>query len=159
MGKYFLDAGLSYITKSTFCIKTDEPSFHRQGPHLTSSSKWVVEPDYTEPRRVSFQGFPLLEEAEGSFGTKIQRIEKIEVDVLDEPHLSALSSRIVRQENPVASIFIAEIRLGGGLQSAQAFSILLQADRVYVVTLGNSMPNLHENSRPFQKCYFCLLSS
>ena len=25
--------------------------------------------------------------------------------------------------------------------------------------LGNSMPNLHENSRPFQKCYFCLLSS
>ena len=75
-----------------------------QGPHLTSSSKWVVEPDYTEPRRVSFQGFPLLEEAEGSFGTKIQRIEKIEVDVLDEPHLSALSSRIVRQGNPIASI-------------------------------------------------------
>ena len=36
------------------------------------------------------------------------------------------------------------------------------ADSAYsksIRILGNSMPNLHENSRPFQKCYFCLLSS
>ena len=83
-------------------------------------------------------GFLLLEEAESSFGTSIQSIEEIHVLLgvtFDEPHLSALSSRVVRQENPVASINIFEVRLGGGLQSAQAFSILLQADRVFVFRL------------------------
>jgi len=89
-------------------------------------------PGHEDPRRVSLEGFLLLEEAESSFGTSIQSIQKIGVGVLDEPHLSALSSRVVRQENPVASIFIGEVKLGGGLQSAQAFSILLQADRVDV---------------------------
>ena len=92
-------------------------------------------PSPTEPRKVSLLGFLLLEEAESSFGTSIQNIEKIEArfgTVLDEPHLSALSSRIMRQVNPVGSTSINRIKLGGGLQSAQAFSILLQADRVYV---------------------------
>ena len=42
---------------------------------------------------------------------------------------------MLRQENPVASISIREVRLGGGLQSAQAFSILLQADQVRVFRL------------------------
>ena len=90
-------------------------------------------PGHDDPRAVSLQGFLLLEEAESSFGTSIQNIEKIQYEVtLDEPHLSALSSRMKRQENPVASISIREVRLGGGLQSAQAFSILLQADLVNV---------------------------
>ena len=92
-------------------------------------------PGHTEPCKVSLLGFLLLEEAESSFGTSIQNIEKIEArfgTVLDEPHLSALSSRMMRQENPVASIEIYEIRLGGGLQSAQAVGVLLQADRVHV---------------------------
>ena len=74
---------------------------------------------------VSYDGFLLLEEAESSCGTSIQTIEKITkwfsgVGAMDEPHLSALSSRVVRQENPVASINIMGVRLGGGLQSAQA---------------------------------------
>ena len=77
-------------------------------------------------------GFLLLEEAESAFGTSIQSIEKIAVGILDEPHLFALSSRMMRQENPVASIEMGKVRLGGGLQSAQAFSILLQADWVRV---------------------------
>ena len=51
---------------------------------------------------------------------------------MDEPHLSALSGRMMRQENPAASIDIELVILGGGLQSAQAFSILLQADWVRV---------------------------
>jgi len=92
-------------------------------------------PGHEDPRKVSLEGFLLLEEAESSFGTSIQSIERIDAwfgTILDEPHLSALSSRMKRQENPVASIKIAEVRLGGGLQSAQAFSILLQADRVDV---------------------------
>jgi len=98
-------------------------------------------PGHEDPRKVSLEGFLLLEEAESSFGTSIQSIEKIEAwyeVTLDEPHLSALSSRIMRQENPVASINIFEVRLGGGLQSAQAFSILLQADRVDVYWLDVS---------------------
>ena len=82
-------------------------------------------PGHTEPRKVSLQGFLLLEEVESSFGTSIQSIEKIEEVTLDESHLSALSSRMMRQENPVASISIMVVSLGGGLQSAQAFSILL----------------------------------
>ena len=88
-----------------------------------------------EPRRVSLHGFLLLEEVEGSFGTSIQSIEKIKVGTLEEPHLSVLSSRMMRQGNPVDSIHIHTFRLGGGLQSAQAFCVLLQADWVYVVTL------------------------
>ena len=76
-------------------------------------------PGHEDPRRVTLQGFLLLEEAESFFGTRIQNIEKIEVwmfgTVLDEPHLFALSSRILRQENPVASINIRVVRLGGGL--------------------------------------------
>ena len=92
---------------------------------------------------VSFEGFRLLEEAESSFGTSIQSIARIRASTLggvhsklEEPHLSALSSRIMRQENPVASIRITEVILGGGLQSAQAFSILAdQADLVAVIRL------------------------
>ena len=87
-------------------------------------------PGHDDSRRVSLQGFLLLEEAESSFGTRIQSIEKIQMwfeVILDEPHLSALSSRMMRQENPVASINIEKVRLGGGHQSAQAFSIFLQA--------------------------------
>ena len=82
-------------------------------------------------------GFLLLEEVESSFGTSIQSIERVLLAraTLDEPHLSALSSRMMRQENPVASITIGGVRLGEGLQSAQAFSILLQADRVDVYWL------------------------
>ena len=63
-------------------------------------------PGHAEPCKVSLQGFLLLEEAERSFGTSIQSTEKIEVGTLDEPHLSALNSRVMRQENPVASIKI-----------------------------------------------------
>ena len=87
---------------------------------------------------VSDDGFLLLEEAESSFGTSIQSIEMINAwrGTVDEPHLSALSSRIMRQENPVASIRITEVILGGGLQSAQAFSNLAdQAELVAVIRL------------------------
>ena len=101
-------------------------------------SVFLKRPGHAEPCKVSFQGCLLLEEAESSFGTSIQNIEKIDVwfgVTLDEPHLSALSSRMMRQENPVASINIWIVRLGEGLQSARAFSILLQADRVDVTWL------------------------
>ena len=105
---------------------------------VRASAVTLNHPGHTEPGRVSLQGFLLLEEAESSFGTSIQNIEKIDVwyeVALEEPHLSALSSRIARQEKPVASISIhpvGGVRLSEGVQSAQAFSILLQADRVRV---------------------------
>ena len=94
-------------------------------------------PGHAEPYKVSLQGFLLLEEAESSFGTSIQSIEMIDAwrGTVDEPHLSALSSRIMRQEDPVVEITIS-IKLGGGLQSAQALSILAdQADRVDIQSL------------------------
>ena len=92
-------------------------------------------PGHAEPSKVSFQGFMLLEEVESSFGTSSHSIEMIEEETLYEPHLSALSGRMLRQENPIASISIVEVRLGGGLQSTQAFSILLHAERVLVPSL------------------------
>ena len=46
----------------------------------------------------------------------------------------------MRQGNPVASIKLGKVRLGRGLQSAQAFSVLLQADWVDVVALDVSEP-------------------
>ena len=92
-------------------------------------------PGHSDLKRVTFEGFLLLKEAESSFGTSIQSIERIRAwytATLDEPHLSALSGRMMRQENPAASIDIELVILGGDLQSAQAFSILLQADWVRV---------------------------
>ena len=79
---------------------------------------------------MSFDGFLLLEEVESSFGTSIQKIEKIIKRTLDEPYLSALSSRIVRQETPAAHIECHNVTFSEGLQSAQAFSILMQGNRV-----------------------------
>ena len=79
-------------------------------------------PGHEDPHRVSFPGFLLLEEAESSFGTSIQSIEKIDAwfrGTLNEPFHSALSSRIMRQEDPVASIEAHAISLRGGLKSAQ----------------------------------------
>ena len=107
-------------------------SFPAAGLH--ASAMTLSCPGHAEPRTVSFPGFLLLEEAESSFETSIQSIEKIDAWFVpvEEPQLSALSSRMMRQEKPVASVEIDEIRLGGGLHSAQAFSSLLQADRVDV---------------------------
>ena len=107
-------------------------------PH--GGGNWGValnRPGNAGSRNVSLQGFLLLEEAESSFGTSSQSIEGIRVESLDDVHLFALCSRIKRQKNPVASIAIRviEVRLGGGLQSAQALSILLQADEVDIGTL------------------------
>ena len=110
-------------------------SFPAAGLH--ASAVTLSCPGHAEPRTVSFPGFLLLEEAESSFETSIQSIEKIDAWFVpvEEPQLSALSSRMMRQEKPVASVEIDEIRLGEGLHSAQAFSSLLQADQVDVRTL------------------------
>ena len=92
-----------------------------------------------DPHKVTLWGFLLLEEVESSFRTTIQSVERITYCIadesLDEPFLSALRSRVMRQESPAASIKTYGIALGGGLKSAQAFSILMKASQVDVSEL------------------------
>ena len=79
------------------------------------------------PRRVSRDGFILLEEAEGSFGTNIHKIDKLELASVGDTDLGKLRRKIMQQLHPVASINFREVILGGGLQSLQDFIFILQS--------------------------------
>ena len=79
------------------------------------------------PRRVSRDGFILLEEAEGSFGTNIHKIDKLELASVGDTDLGKLRRKIMQQLHPVASINFREVILGGGLQSLKDFIFILQS--------------------------------
>ena len=79
-------------------------------------------------------GFILLEEAEAAFGTRLQSIKSIKVEVLGrrDQHLAlrpALSSRISRQLEVVNSIDVQNIEIRNN-SDALAFSTLMQAQKV-----------------------------
>ena len=66
----------------------------------------MVCPRHPDPHSISPAGFLLLEEVEGFLGTTEQRIESIEVTSLSEQALSAIVSRMFRQQEAVTSIRI-----------------------------------------------------
>ena len=75
-------------------------------------------------------GFMLLEEAEAAFGTRLQKIKSIKVEVLgsrDQP--PAFSSRISRQLEVVKSIDVQNIEIRKNTDTL-AFSDLMQAQKV-----------------------------
>ena len=94
-------------------------------------------PCQADKHKVSFDGFLLLEnEVEGLFDTAVQAIKLVESRYnLGQPYLSALSSRISRQQNPVMVITVGRDLEIGKKKSAEAFSILLQAQEVKMTNL------------------------
>ena len=84
-----------------------------------------------EPHLISTDAFMLLEEIEGAFRTTEQSVTSWRNADLEEPFLSALSSRVNRQDHQMAMIFSSEILIENKT-NAEDFITLLQAD-VFVV--------------------------
>ena len=85
----------------------------------------IVCPRHPDPHNISPAGFLLPEEVESVLRTTEQRIQSMEVGFLCEATISAIGSRMSRQQEPVASIrirFRVDIESGRG---AQAFFTLM----------------------------------
>lgn len=104
-----------------------------------------------DPHSITDEAFMLLEEVEGAFRTMEQSIRSITVWELQEPLLSALSSRVVCQRQPLASIDCFYVVCKS---SAEALTTLLQAERVKIKFLdfGGALgeENLHTLARALQ---------
>ena len=66
----------------------------------------MVCPRHPDPHNVSPLGFLLLEEVESVLGTTEQWIQSMEVGYLSDSIISAIGSRMARQQEPVTSIRI-----------------------------------------------------
>ena len=86
----------------------------------------VTSPHRTEPLTTSLWGFLLLEDVEAALGRAEQSIRSISVDMLCEPFLSAVASRISRQQEAVTSVSIERSLQIRNRLSAQALHILMQ---------------------------------
>ena len=95
-------------------------------------------PRHPDSHSISTKGFLLLEEVEGAFGTTEQTIENIRldfvVDTLDGPSLSALASRLSRQQQKLTTFNIGTIELTSK-KAAEDFKILMQASSAMTIQL------------------------
>ena len=83
-------------------------------------------PCQPDPHLVLFSDFLLLEEVEGAFVTTEQTVETISKGgILEEPSMSALSSRMSRQQKKVTSLSFSCVELGCK-EGAEAFKTLMQ---------------------------------
>ena len=94
-------------------------------------------PCQADPHKVSFPGLLLLEEeVEGVFGTTEQSIKLVDSRYdLRQPFLSALTSRISRQQSPVSMVTVGRDLEIENKNSALAFSTLLKAEEVKMTHL------------------------
>ena len=97
----------------------------------------IVCPRHPEPHNVSPAGFLLLEQVESVLGSTEHRIQSMDVGVLSESILSAIISRMTRQQDPVASIRIRHRITIETEKGASAFHTLMsgQVEQVDTVTL------------------------
>ena len=92
----------------------------------------IVSPTHPDSRRVLLSDFLLLEEVEGAFGTTEQNVEEIFSPAwrsngpLEEPVLSALSSRLSRQQKRLTYFHFSSVVLESK-ESAEALKTILQA--------------------------------
>ena len=108
------------------------PSIH-QGESVQISC-----PRHPDSHSTSVEGFLLLENVEGAFGTTEQTIENIRldfvVDTVDGPLLSALASRLSRQQQKLTTFNIGTIELTSK-KAAEDFKILMQASSAMTIQL------------------------
>ena len=73
-------------------------------PLGASNQLQIVCPRHPEPHNVSTAGFLLLEEVERALGTTEQTLQTIDCDFLSEATISAIGSRMTRQQDPVTPV-------------------------------------------------------
>ena len=88
----------------------------------------MVCPRHPEPHNVSPDGFLLSEVVESVLGTSEQRIQSMEVAFLTESIISAIGSRMTRQQDPVASIRIKHRVDIESEKGARAFHSLMSGE-------------------------------
>jgi len=81
-------------------------------------------PDQFWTNSVSPQGFILLDVVESTLSTTKQKVEKIQVNVLKEPLLSAISGRVTRQQRRISELRSWEVRCCSN-ESAEAVCALV----------------------------------
>ena len=96
-------------------------------------SGWVIMicPCNPDPHTISLAAFHLLEEVEGVLGRTQMSVKSMTVVELKEPLLSAISSRISRQQKMLTFIAVQRVVINSK-SSALAFITLLQAKAVEV---------------------------
>ena len=97
----------------------------------------IVSPTHPDSYEVFLSDFLLLEEVEGAFGTTEQTLGAISSldQTLEEPSLSALSSRLSRQQQKLTSLAFHRVVLESQ-ESAGAFKTLMQASQEITVRAG-----------------------
>ena len=88
----------------------------------------VICPCGPKPHSISFEGFQLLEEVEGAFGTTEQSLKAI------YGNMGPIASRISRQKETVASVYITEVTIKDK-SSVEELITVLQAKSVSVAIL------------------------
>ena len=96
---------------------------------LPGKSVEMVCPRHENPHSISSYAFLLLEEVESSFGTLEQSLKSISAAYLYGPLLSAVVSRMSRQQGKVVSVRVHTIFIKNK-SDAHAFTTLLQAQTV-----------------------------
>ena len=98
---------------------------------IPSNQVKMICPSHPDPHSITIEAFLMLEELEGSLGTlSVGSIKKF---ILNEPLLSALSSRVARQREMLTSIDCNYVFCwNGAASSIEAFTTLLQAEQVDV---------------------------
>ena len=88
-----------------------------------------------EPHVISREAFLLLELVEGAFGTTLQSIQSLQQGqcTLEQPLLSAISSRMTRMDETVTSISAGDIIIDNN--TATDFATLLQAQSLKAMIL------------------------
>ena len=92
----------------------------------------IVCPRHPQPHNVSPAGFLLLEQVESVLGSTEHRIQSMDVGVLSESILSAIISRMTRQQDPVASIRIRHRITIETEKGASAFHTLMSGQVEHV---------------------------
>ena len=125
-------------------ICKSRPSYQTLNPHL--NVQLVCPSCHPDPHSITLEAFLMLEEVEGAFGTAEQSVKSISCWDVQEPMLSALSSRVSRQAEPLASVRFTGLTWiceSIDTSSVDALSLLLlKAERVYVKNM--CMPTLGE---------------
>ena len=103
---------------------------------IPSNQVKMICPSHPDPHSITIEAFLMLEELEGSFGTAEQSVGSIKKFILNEPLLSALSSRVARQREMLTSIDCNYVFCwNGAASSIEAFTTLLHAEKVDVKNL------------------------
>ena len=122
------------------CEKFPAPNYEDLWMGEVRGEVQITCPCQADPHKVSFNGFLLLEEeVEGVFGSAEQSVKSVEAKHdLREPFLSALSSRISRQQNPITTVSVGgDLEIGNGTERHSALGAHIPSQLTSVHSTGD----------------------